>query len=236
MWQSASTADLADRWATRGVRLRNNFGSTAFATWIITQREGDECAPASLGRPVRGYTLGVVDADSGTVESPGGRGPGQLAVKGPTGLTYWRRPELQARDVRDGWTVVDDLIELDDEGFVAYRGRTDFIISTAGYKVAPLEIEEVLSTHPAVREVGVVGLPDDERGEVVAAFVAVHDGVSATHVLAAELQDHVKALLAPYKYPRRVTFVDGLPRDHVGKVQPNVLRAWAGGRTDDGGG
>lgn len=227
LWQSASTADLAQRWARHGVRLRNNFGSTSFAAWVIVAREDDGCVPSSLGRPSPGYMIGLVDPDSGQVEVPSGAAIGQLAVKGPTGLTYWNRPELQAQEVVNGWTIVDDLIEFGDDGFIAHRGRTDFLISTAGYKVAPVEVEEALGTHPAVREVGVIGAPDPERGEIVAAFVALRQGHVADDGLRRELQAHVRERLSPYKYPRRVEFIDALPRDHVGKVLPGVLKAWA---------
>jgi 2-aminobenzoate-CoA ligase len=227
MWQSASTADLARRWEEHGVRLRNNFGSTAFASWVIVPREDDRCAPASLGRPTPGYVIGFVGPEPDDIQPAVRPGIGQMAVKGPTGLTYWRRPELQEREIRRGWTVVDDIVELDADGYLDYRGRTDFMISTAGYKVAPVEVEEVLAGHPAVAEVGVVGAPDGERGEVVAAFVALRPGTVGDPALVRELQDHVKARLAPYKYPRHVRFIEGLPRDHVGKVQPRVLREWA---------
>jgi 2-aminobenzoate-CoA ligase len=149
--------------------------------------------------------------------------PGRMAVKGPTGLTYWGRPDLQARDVREGWTLQDDLIQLDAQGNARYLGRTDFLISTAGYKVAPVEVETVLAGHPAVREVAVVGTPDPIRQEVVTAFVALVDGVVGGDHLKRELQSLVKSRLAPYKYPRRIEWLDALPRDSVGKVQPRQL-------------
>jgi 2-aminobenzoate-CoA ligase len=154
---------------------------------------------------------------------------GRMAVQGPTGLTYWRRPELQRRDVREGWNLVDDLIRFDANGNAAYLGRTDLIISTAGYKVAPVEVEEVLARHSAVREVAVVGAPDTTRQEIVAAFVALKPGYVGSEALRKELQDLVKRELSPYKYPRRIDFIDALPRDHVGKVQPLVLKGMASG-------
>jgi 2-aminobenzoate-CoA ligase len=227
MWQSASTSDLADRWAARGVRLQNNFGSTAFASWVIVPPVDAECAPSALGRPTPGYVIAVVDPETGVIAPPTVPITGQMAVQGPTGLTYWRRPELQEREVRDGWTVVDDLVGFDDVGYLHYRGRTDFLISSAGYKIAPVEVEEVLAMHPAVREVGVIGVPDEDRGEIVAALIALRDGTDGDDALVRELQDHVKANLAPYKYPRRVIFVDEIPRDPVGKVQPRTLRTIA---------
>jgi 2-aminobenzoate-CoA ligase len=227
MWQSASSTSVYDAWNDRGIQLLNNFGSTAFATWVLVPRVGESFAPASLGRPSPGYVVTAVEPDQpAAVPVPVGT-PGRMAVKGPTGLTYWRRPEYQKRDVAGGWTLVDDLIRFDADGNAAYLGRTDFIISTAGYKVAPVEVEEVLARHPAVHEVAVVGAPDPIRQEVVTAFVAVKPGHTADDTLRLDLQELVKRELSPYKYPRRVEFVDALPRDPVGKVQSRVLKELA---------
>jgi 2-aminobenzoate-CoA ligase len=223
MWQSASSTEVYDWWAARGLRLLNNFGSTAFATWVLVPREDEDCPPASLGRPAPGYEVIAIDPDAEGIVAVGVGQPGRMAVRGPTGLTYWNRPELQARDVRDGWTLVDDMIEFDASGNARYLGRTDFLISTAGYKVAPVEVESALATHPAVREVAVIGLPDPIRREIVSAFVVVSDGVAAGDDLKAELQAWVRSRLAPYKYPRRIEFIETLPRDAVGKVQPRRL-------------
>jgi 2-aminobenzoate-CoA ligase len=222
MWQSASSTEVYDAWQARGVELLNNFGSTAFATWILVPRAGESFARGSLGRPSPGYEVTAVDPDNSEVRVvPGGQG--RMAVRGPTGLTYWRRPEYQKRDVVRGWNLIDDLIRFDKNGNAAYLGRSDFMISTAGYKVAPVEVEEVLARHPAVREVAVVGAPDPIRQEIVVAFVAVKPGHAADAQLRQDLQDLVKRELSPYKYPRRVEFIDALPRDPVGKVQPRVL-------------
>ena len=223
MWQSASGTAVYDAWLERGVELLNNFGSTSFATWVLVPHGPGPVPRASLGRAAPGYEVAAIEPEGSRPVPVAAGTPGRMAVRGPSRLTYWRRPELQARDVVDGWTLVDDLIQLDDEALVSYLGRTDFLISTAGYKVAPVEVETVLAQHPAVREVAVVGLPDPTRQQVVAAFVAVHDGYSAGDALRRELQDLVKRELSPYKYPRRVEFVAALPRDHVGKVQPRLL-------------
>jgi 2-aminobenzoate-CoA ligase len=172
-----------------------------------------------------GYVVRAIDPekDAGLRELTAGT-PGQLAVRGPTGLTYWRMPHQQVIDVREGWTLQDDMIVLDDSGIAEYLGRTDFLISTAGNKVAPAEVENVLADHPAVKECLVIGLPDQLRQEIVAAFVVLHDDGLAGDDLVRGLQDLVKQRLAPYKYPRHVEFIGALPRDHVGKVQPKVMR------------
>ena len=150
--------------------------------------------------------------------------PGRMAVRGPTGLTYWRLPGKQHADVQFGRSLQDDLIRFDQDGLAEYLGRSDFMISTAGHKIAPVEVETVLSSHPAVREAVVFGLPDATRRETVAAFVVVNQGFEESDGLRRELQDFVKSRLAPYKYPRRLDFIDTVPRDSVGKVQPRILK------------
>lgn len=226
MWQSASASGVTDWWRSRGTELLNNFGSTAFATWVLVPH-GDSPVPAgSLGRTAPGFEVAAIgDGGNGIVRIPA-NSPGRMAVRGLTGLTYWNRPSLQERDVLDGWTLVDDLISFDDDGNATYLGRTDFLISTAGYKVAPVEVESALATHPAVREVAVVGTPDPVRQQVVTAFVVPVEGVAPTDELRRELQQWVKTVLAPYKYPRRLEFLDALPRDAVGKVQQRKLINW----------
>lgn len=224
MWQSASSTAVYDWWLAHGVELLNNFGSTAFATWVLVPQTPHPTTPGSLGRAAPGYEVLAIDPEAPGIHPVEVGTPGRMAVRGRTGLTYWNREEQQARDVRDGWTLVDDMIQFDEEGNATYLGRTDFLISTAGYKVAPVEVESVLSRHPAVREVAVIGTPDALRQEVVTAFVAVVDGQEPGDDLRRELQRMVKAELAPYKYPRRVEFIDALPRDHVGKVQQARLR------------
>ncbi|HUF99072.1 MAG TPA: class I adenylate-forming enzyme family protein [Ilumatobacter sp.] len=226
MWQSASATGVTDWWRSRGTELSNNFGSTAFATWVLVPQGEHSAPPGSMGRPAPGFEVAAIDAADNGVRPLSANTQGRMAVRGLTGLTYWNRPSLQERDVRDGWTLVDDLISFDDDGNAAYLGRTDFLISTAGYKVAPVEVESALATHPAVREVAVVGTPDPLRQEVVTAFVVTVEGVAPSDELRRELQQWVKTILAPYKYPRRLEFVDALPRDAVGKVQQRKLMSW----------
>lgn len=225
MWQSSSSSDVADSWRAHGVTLLNNFGSTAFATWVLIPRMGETVPQGALGSPAPGYEVCVVEASTGE-RVPDGE-IGQMSVRGVSGLTYWRLPDKQRDDVRNGWIYVDDLVQDMGAEVYAYLGRTDFLISTAGHKVAPSEVENVLSQHPGVKEVVVIGLPDPIRQEAVAAFVVVADGVDADDDLRRELQTLVKTQLSPYKYPRVVEFLDALPRDHVGKVQPKLVREHA---------
>jgi 2-aminobenzoate-CoA ligase len=245
MWQSSSASEVADGWRRRGIELLNNFGSTAFATWVLVPPvpvppvpvppvpvppvavpgAGRAAARASLGQAAPGYEVLAVDPDLSRGLRPVATGePGRMAVRGPTGLTYWRLPIKQRVDVQLGWSLQDDLIRFDQDGLADYLGRTDFMISTAGHKIAPVEVETALSTHPAVREAVVFGLPDATRRETVAAFVVLNQGFSPSDGLRRELQDYVKSRLAPYKYPRRLDFIDAIPRDSVGKVQPRILK------------
>jgi 2-aminobenzoate-CoA ligase len=225
MWQSSSASQVADGWRRRGIELLNNFGSTAFATWVLVPPTDKAVPRASLGQAAPGYEVLAIDPDLSQGLRPVATGePGRMAVRGPTGLTYWRLPGKQHVDVQFGCSLQDDLIRFDRDGLADYLGRTDFMISTAGHKIAPVEVETVLSSHPAVREAVVFGLPDATRREMVAAFVVLNQGFSSSDGLRRELQDHVKSRLAPYKYPRRLDFVDAIPRDSVGKVQPRILK------------
>ena len=234
MWQSASSSEVYDWWKERNIVLLNNFGSTAFANWILVPKPGQSVRRASLGRPTPGYEVVATDPEAHqVVPLPAGQ-TGRMAVRGPSGLTYWNRPEAQVRDVLDGWTLVDDLIQFDENGNASYLGRTDFVISSAGYKIAPVEVEQVLAEHAAVKEVSVVGTPDAVRQEIVTAFVVVQPGVKPDNDLRIELQAFVKSKLAPFKYPRRIEFIDSLPRDAVGKVQPRALKEMAVNLPTDG--
>jgi 2-aminobenzoate-CoA ligase len=226
MWQSASSSEVFDFWMSRGVELLNNFGSTSFATWVLVPPVGMESPRAALGCALPGYQVEAVDIANNKV-TPVKRGLGRMAVRGPTGLTYWNLPELQKRDVVDGWTLSDDLIEFDGGGNAHYLGRTDYMISTAGYKVAPVEVEQVLSRHAGVREVCVVPAPSPTRGEIVVAYVVLHEGYVGDQAMIKELQAMAKVELASYKAPRRIEFIGALPRDAVGKVQTKIVKQWA---------
>ncbi|MGE4218007.1 MAG: AMP-binding protein [Alphaproteobacteria bacterium] len=227
MWQSASSSEIYDFWRGRGVELLNNFGSTAFGTWILVPHPGDVTPRASLGRPLPGYRVEAVDMSGGSVRPVPPGTIGRMAVRGATGLTYWNIPDKQETDVVDGWTLSDDLLMFDAEGNAHYLGRSDFMISTAGFKVAPVEVEAVLARHPAVREVAVVPAPCPIRQQQVAAYVALRPGQAGDAAMTEALQAFVRAELSSYKVPRLVRYVDGLPRDPVGKVRTREVRDWA---------
>lgn len=229
MWQSASASEVYDFWHARGVPLLNNFGSTAFATWVLVPQLGAASPRASLGRALPGFQVEAVEVKDGKVKPLPAGTIGRMAVKGPTGLTYWGLPDLQTRDVVDGWSLSDDILRFDADGNAEYLGRTDYMISSAGFKIAPVEVENELTRHAAVREVSVVPAPCPIRQEMVVAYVALNPGFTPSEALKTELRDCVKAELSSYKAPRRIEFIESLPRDALGKVQTRLVKMWAAG-------
>jgi 2-aminobenzoate-CoA ligase len=211
-------AGVSDAWFEKTrIRIIDGIGSTEMLHIFIASPP-EETRPGSCGRPVPGYEARIVDDDMQTL--PVGS-VGRLAVRGPTGCRYLDDPR-QSSYVRDGWNLTGDAFSMDADGYFWFQARTDDMIISAGYNISGFEVEAALLEHPAVAECAVVAAPDDERGHVVKAFVVLSEPVPAK-----VLQDHVKALIAPYKYPRQVEFVDALPRTPTGKVQRNVLRARA---------
>jgi 2-aminobenzoate-CoA ligase len=208
-------AGVSDAWlAKTGVRIVDGIGSTEMLHIFIAS-PASETRPGSVGRPVPGYEARIVDAHMNTL--PPGE-IGRLAVRGPTGCRYLDDPR-QASYVVDGWNLTGDAFSIDADGYFWFQARTDDMIISAGYNISGFEVEAALLEHPAVAECAVVAAPDERRGHVVKAFVVARGDVTAR-----ELQDHVKALIAPYKYPRLVEFLDALPRTPTGKVQRTVLR------------
>jgi acyl-coenzyme A synthetase/AMP-(fatty) acid ligase len=143
-------------------------------------------------------------------------------------LGYWNEPERTAagKATVNGveYWMTGDMVCEDEEGYLFYEGRADDIISSAGYRIGPMEVENALLEHPAVQESAAVGKPDAERGEIVKAFVVLKAGIAGTPQLAAELQEHVKTVTAPYKYPREIEFAAELPKNASGKLLRRVLR------------
>jgi 2-aminobenzoate-CoA ligase len=163
----------------------------------------------------------------GPVGVVGPRGtPGRLAVRGPTGCRYLADPR-QAQYVERGWNITGDTYIQDEDGYFWYQARSDDMIVSAGYNIAGPEVEAALLEHPAVRECGVVGAPDAERGMIVKAYVVLQPDIAGDAALVRALQEHVKAVIAPYKYPRAVEFVAALPRTGTGKLQRFALRMQA---------
>ncbi len=210
-----------EEWHKRtGVKILDGIGSTEMFH-IFVSSTMQKVRAGATGVAVPGYDCRVVDEQGN--ELPPGK-EGLLAIKGCTGCKYWKKPERQADYVRKGWNYPGDVYIKDDGGFFWYQCRNDDMIVSAGYKIPGPEVEHVLDEHPAVAESAVVASPDPTRGFVVKAFVVLRPGFAPGDALAAELQDFVKQELAPYKYPRRVEFVDKLPRTETGKIRRVELR------------
>jgi 2-aminobenzoate-CoA ligase len=205
--------------AATGIRIIDGLGSTEMLHIFIGSREED-MRPGATGKPVPGYEARVID-EAGR-ETPTGT-PGRLAVRGPTGCRYLG-DKRQSEYVQNGWNVTGDTYIKDADGYFCYQARSDDMIISAGYNIAGPEVETVLLTHPAVAECGVVGQPDDERGQIVKAYVVLNQGFAPDAALTRTLQDYVKAAVAPYKYPRAVDYVPNLPRTETGKLQRFELR------------
>ncbi|WP_256289285.1 acyl-CoA synthetase [Halobellus inordinatus] len=205
-----------------GVEIYDGIGTTEMLHIFVSHREGQEIDPGATGYPVPGYECKVIDPDTGE-ELPRGEA-GMLAVRGPTGISYWNRPEKQDEALVDGWSLPGDIYVHREDGRLEYKSREDDLIISSGYNIPGPEVEAVLEEREEVSEVAVIGAPDEERGQVVKAYVVVADGAEAGEELTETLQNHVKNTLAPYKYPRRVEYVDELPRTETGKIQRVKLR------------
>lgn len=211
---------IFDLWREKtGLRLMDGIGATEMLHIFIAAPE-EAIRPGSTGLVVPGYAARVLD-EAGQ-EVPRGT-PGRLAVRGPTGCRYLA-DQRQRKYVQDGWNITGDTYIEDEDGYFWYQARSDDMIISSGYNIAGPEVEAALLTHPAVRECGVVGTPDPERGMVVTAHIVLHERFAADDAMAKALQEHVKAEIAPYKYPRRVIFVVSLPRTGTGKLQRFALR------------
>ena len=211
LWKDATGIDIID-----------GIGSTEMFHIFISHGD-DDVRPGATGKPVPGYRACVLD-DHGR-PLPSGQ-VGRLAVKGPTGCRYLDDPR-QANYVQGGWNLTGDAYLVDDDGWFVYQARTDDMIVSAGYNIAGPEVESSLMLYPAVADCGVVAAPDEERGMIVKAFVVLKPGHLPGDAMTRALQDHVKASIAPYKYPRSIEYVEALPRTETGKLQRFRLRQMA---------
>ncbi|TAL94040.1 MAG: 2-aminobenzoate-CoA ligase [Paraburkholderia sp.] len=203
-----------------GIEMIDGIGGTELIHIFVSASEGD-ARPNAIGRAVPGYVVQVVDDAMQPV--PHGT-TGKLAVRGPTGCRYLADTR-QLNFVRDGWNLPGDSVYQDEDGYIFYQARADDMIVSAGYNISGPEVESALMQHEAVAECGVVGAPDETRGQIVKAFVVLRPNYTPSDKLVAQLQDFVKNTIAPYKYPRVITFVDALPRTETGKLKRFALRA-----------
>jgi 2-aminobenzoate-CoA ligase len=201
-----------------GLKIVDGIGATEMMH-IFISASGDDIRPGATGKAVPGYVAAVLD----DVGQPRATGTGRLAIKGPTGCRYFD-DERQANYVQDGWNVTGDTYRADEDGYFWYVARSDDMIISSGYNIAAPEVENALLSHPAVQECAVVGAPCEERGQRVKAFIVCAPDHLPGETLAEELKRHVKATIAPYKYPRDVEFVEALPKTATGKLQRFALR------------
>jgi len=204
---------------TTGIELIDGIGATELLHIFISADE-TEARPGATGKPIPGYRACVLD-QTGQPVPPGS--VGRLAVKGPTGCRYLADPR-QTEYVQDGWNLTGDAYLVDDDGYFFHQARTDDMIISAGYNIAGPEVEGALLMHDAVGECAVIGVSDDERGQIVKAYVVLREEVTPSDDLVKQLQDFVKQTIAPYKYPRAIEFRTSLPRTATGKLQRYVLR------------
>ncbi|MDU8944124.1 AMP-binding protein [Ovoidimarina sediminis] len=209
-----------EEWMERtGKPMLDGIGATELLHIFVTNRFEDH-RPSCTGRPVAGYEAKVVRPDG--AECPRGE-PGRMAVRGPTGCRYLYG-ERQAEYVQDGWNITGDTFVQDEEGYFHFAARNDDMILSAGYNIAGPEVEAALLSHDAVAECAVIGVADEARGQIVQAHVVLGAGEVPGEEMAKRLQDHVKAVIAPYKYPRSIVFAETLPKTATGKIQRFRLR------------
>jgi benzoate-CoA ligase family protein len=219
----ALPADLAVRWRERhGVDILDGIGSTELLHIFLSNRPGD-VRPGSSGKVVEGYELRLADEQG----APVAQGEiGELLVKGPTAaVAYWNQREKSLATFEGRWTRTGDKYRRDEDGYYIYAGRADDMLKVSGIWVSPFEIESALASHPSVQEAAVVGHLDDEGLVKPKAFVVLTPGATNSEELLAELKAHVKAQLAPYKYPRTIEVVADLPKTATGKIRRFLLRA-----------
>ena len=208
-------APVYEEWmAKTGKPMLDGIGSTEMLHIFLTNRFDDH-RPASTGRPVTGYQARIVSEDG--CELPRGQ-IGRLAVRGPTGCRYLA-DERQCKYVQNGWNLTGDSFWQDDEGRFHFAARSDDMIISSGYNIAGPEVEAALLSHHAVLECAVVGVPDVERGQIVEAHVVLAENYVGDAGMVQVLQDHAKSIIAPYKYPRSIIFVNALPKTQTGKIQ-----------------
>ncbi len=211
---------------TTGMTIRDGYGQTE-TVLLCGNFPPIPVKPGSMGKPSPGFDVEVIDHD-GSILPPNKEGDIAIRIKPnrPTWMfkEYWRNPEATAACLRGDWYITGDRAYKDEEGYFWFVGRADDVIISAGYRIGPFEVESALKEHPAVAESAVIASPDPMRGEIVKAFVILAPGYSASPELASELQDHVKKVTAPYKYPREIEFVDSLPKTISGKIRRVELR------------
>ncbi len=209
-----------------GMTIRDGYGQTE-TVLICANFPPLPVKPGSMGKPSPGFHLSVIDHD-GSELPPNKEGDIAIRIKPerPTWMfkEYWRNPEASQACIRGDWYITGDRAYKDEDGYFWFVGRADDVIISASYRIGPFEVESALKEHPAVAESAVVASPDEMRSEIVKAYIILAPGYTASPALVSELQEHVKRVTAPYKYPREIEFVESLPKTISGKIRRVELR------------
>ncbi len=225
--ESLTAKTYLDWKAKFGQEIFEGLGTTEMMFVFISAAATKKVKPGSIGPAVPGYELRVVN-EEGKDCKPGETG--QLIARGPTGTVYWRDPEKQRSVVKEGWCRAGDMVSMDEDGYIWFLSREDDLIKSSGYRIGPEEIEDVLVTHPAVADAGVVGVPDPVMGQKTKAFVQLKGSHQPSEALAKELIEFCRGKIAVYKLPREVEFIDKMPRapgpggPGTGKLLRRMLR------------
>jgi len=212
-----------------GVTIRDGYGQTE-SVCLVCNLPGLPVKPGAMGLPTPGPGVTLID-ESGQPVTRGEVGEISLRPDSPAIFDgYWKSPELDEEAFGGGWYRTGDLARMDEDGYLFFEGRADDVILTSGYRIGPFEVEDALVSHPAVVEAAAVAAPHRDRGEIVKAFVILANGYTPSDALVKELQDHVKQVTAPYKYPRAIDFVSELPKTTSGKIKRAELKRkeWEG--------
>jgi acyl-coenzyme A synthetase/AMP-(fatty) acid ligase len=220
--------EIIETWQKQtGMTIREGYGQTETCV-IVANLPGMKIKPGSMGRPAPGFDVDIIDDEGNRSDSNKEGDIGvRISPKRPVGLfqEYWNDPDATRGSVRGDWYITGDRGFRDDDGYFWFIGRADDVIISAGYRIGPFEVESALIEHPAVVEAAVVGKPDPTRGQIVKAFVILKEGIEGNEQLASEIQEFVKNLTAPYKYPREIEFVKELPKTISGKIRRVELRS-----------
>jgi acyl-coenzyme A synthetase/AMP-(fatty) acid ligase len=217
-------APVIERWRDlHGITIYDGYGQTE-NTLLAGNFPGLEIRPGSMGKPAPGCDVRIIDED-GNELPPGELGDIALWGDNPALMKeYWEQPDETEAVMRNGYYLTGDRATRDEDGYLWFVGRSDDVILSAGYRIGPFEVEDALIGHPAVAESAVVAKPDEERGNIVKAYVVLTADYEPSEELVEEIQDHTKDVTAPYKYPREIEFIDALPKTASGKIRRVELR------------
>ncbi len=207
-----------------GITINEFYGQTEANLLVANCSEIMKIRPGSMGKPVPGHTLRIVD-ESGQL-SPVGE-VGEIAVKSPDPvmfLRYWNNDEATKNKFKGEWLLTGDLAKMDEDGYFWFVGRKDDVITSGGYRIGPAEIEDCIIKHPSVSMVAVVGVPDQVRTEIIKAFIVLKDGVNPSSALEQEIKEFVKVRLAAHEFPRKIEFIEDLPKTATGKIMRKELK------------